>query len=46
MLFYFYVPAKFAPANGTKRKGSAYMRRLGTLSIPFPQGTLPLTSPG
>ena len=45
MLFYFYAPAKFAPANGTKRKGSAYMRRLGTLSIPFPQGTLPLSSP-
>jgi len=46
MLFYFYAPAKFAPASGAKRKGSAYMRHLGTLSIPFPQGTLPLTSPG
>jgi len=41
-----HAPAKFAPNSGTKRKGSAYMRRLGTLSIPFPQGTLPLTSPG
>ena len=45
MLFYSYAPAKFAPASGTKRKGSAYMRHLGTLSIPFPQGTLPLSSP-
>ena len=36
MLFYFYAPAKFAPASGTKRKCSAYMRRLGTLSIPSP----------
>ena len=45
VLFYFYAPSKFAPASGTKRNGSAYMRHLGTLSIPFPQGTLPLTSP-
>ena len=46
VLFYFYVPAKFAPACGTKRNGSAHMQRFGALSIPFPQGTLPLTSPG
>jgi len=45
VLFYFYAPAKFAPASGTKRKGSAYMRHLRTLPIPFPQGTLPLSSP-
>ena len=25
--------------------GTAYIRRFGALSIPFPQGTLPLSSP-
>lgn len=45
MLFYFYAPAKFAPASGTKRKGSAYIGSFGALATLQPQGTLPLTSP-
>ena len=45
MLFYFYAPAKFAPASGTKRKGIAYIGSFGALAIPYPQGTLPLSSP-
>ena len=45
MLFYFYAPAKFAPASGTKCKSIAFLRYIGTPSIPSPQGTLPLTSP-
>ena len=32
MLFYFYAPAKFAPASGTKRKGSAYIGSFGALA--------------
>ena len=46
VLFYFYAPAKFAPASGTKRNGSAYIGSFGALATLQPQGTLPLTSPG
>ena len=46
MLFYFYVPAKFAPASGTKRNGSAYIGSFGAIATLQPQGTLLLTSPG
>jgi len=45
MLFYSYAPANFAPASGTKCKSIAFLRYIGTPSIPSPQGTLPLTSP-
>ena len=40
-----HAPANFAPASGTKRKGTAYIGSFGVLAIPYPQGTLPLTSP-
>ena len=45
MLFYFYAPAKFAPASGTKRNGSAYIGSFGAIATLQPQGTLLLSSP-
>ena len=35
MLFYFYAPAKFAPANGTKRRKSAHLRCFGAQAPPL-----------
>ena len=32
VLFYFYAPAKFAPASGTKCKVSAYIGSFGALA--------------